>query len=729
MASAEALVGKTLAARYDVLELLGRGGMGAVYRVLDRELDEVIALKVIRDELASEDHIVERFRNEVKLARRVTHANVARTYELGHADGITFCTMELVEGEPLRAIMARGALSIDEAIGIACALCDGLAAAHAAHVIHRDIKPDNVLVARDGRVVLTDFGIATLGVAAGELSGTPAYMAPEQAVGAAPTTAVDTYAIGVMLYEMLTAQRAFSGTLEEIVAAKQAVPHLIVASPSVPAALDDVIVRATARDPAKRLATATGLRAALAPWLPARSDSPTIELPAEADVPIVCVRPPRGIVDKMAVAEAVQGALLQRLAATPRVRVIARGDEIPNATVVELIAREVLEVAIAPPDRAPIAMTVPLEVAHVDAAAEAIAAAVIATFSPPRISDTAAELVLTARHQARVDISRFGAALELLERAHELEPEDPQIAALLAAALLHRGFFAPTDDRAMLDRATDLVRFALDRGPQHHETHLAAGQLELHVGEPANAAGHFRLAIACARHEPLAHEQLGRMLLEAGYLDQGMARLEEALAIAPGLRAARWQIARAYAMDGRWHEYDAAVAPLGDHDDMMIGRVRVYCYRGDLAKVRAVRGQLAPTRLFVPELVDAMFAVVCDGRWYEIRDGLLETVFARPRPSRRHRAFLAQIVAELAGFAGDHACVEEMTAQATEHGLFDLHWLDRALPLAGIRDRPRFPLLRAQVKQRADAILDALYGDHPVRVPTQTEVSPNTVKW
>src|SRR5690606_12792056 len=144
-------------------------------------------------ELAAMPDMVERFRHEVKLARRVTHANVARTFGLGSADGLIFCSMELVEGEPLaRRLQQRGTFPISEAVSIASALCDGLAAAHAAGVIHRDIKPDNVLVQHDGRVVLADFGVAAAGVgAAGELSGTPAYMAPEQASGEPASAASD----------------------------------------------------------------------------------------------------------------------------------------------------------------------------------------------------------------------------------------------------------------------------------------------------------------------------------------------------------------------------------------------------------------------------------------------------------------------------------------------------------------------------------------------------------
>src|SRR6185312_296062 len=135
------LTGKTLANRYDLLALIGTGGMGAVYRARDRALDEVVALQVIRHDLAALPAMAERFRHEVKLARRVTHVNVARTFELGSADGVMFCTMELIDGESLTTrLAARRRLTVNEAVPIAIAMCEALEAAHGAGVIHRDIK-------------------------------------------------------------------------------------------------------------------------------------------------------------------------------------------------------------------------------------------------------------------------------------------------------------------------------------------------------------------------------------------------------------------------------------------------------------------------------------------------------------------------------------------------------------------------------------------------------------
>jgi serine/threonine protein kinase len=165
--------------------------MGSVYRARDRELDELVAVKVLRRELVAEPGMMERFRREVKLARRVTHRNVARVFDIGEHAGEKFITMELIDGESLAARLTRdGALRIGDAVTIAMSIGDGLAAAHAAGVVHRDLKPDNVLLAEDGRVVVTDFGIARAIAApggskrtVGMIVGTPEYMAPEQIEG------------------------------------------------------------------------------------------------------------------------------------------------------------------------------------------------------------------------------------------------------------------------------------------------------------------------------------------------------------------------------------------------------------------------------------------------------------------------------------------------------------------------------------------------------------------
>jgi len=204
--------GAVLAGRYRIVEWLGRGGMGEVFRAEDLSLRQTVALKLLPARLARAPRALERVREEVRVARRVSHPNVCRVHDLGEADAQPFISMEYVDGEDLAALLRRvGRLAGGRALEIARELCAGLAAAHACGVIHRDLKPANVMVDRRGRVRITDFGLARLGedsTAAAEFAGTPAYMAPEQLAGTGATVGSDLYALGLVLYELFTGQRA-----------------------------------------------------------------------------------------------------------------------------------------------------------------------------------------------------------------------------------------------------------------------------------------------------------------------------------------------------------------------------------------------------------------------------------------------------------------------------------------------------------------------------------------
>jgi len=213
-------VGTIVADRFELLELLGVGGMGSVYRARDVTLDETVALKMIARSIAREPGMLERFRREVRLARRVTHPNVARCFDIGQDHDDCFFTMELIEGESLRARLDReGRVTAAVAIAIATEVCAGLGAAHRAGVVHRDLKPDNVMLGADGRVVLTDFGIASARQLAdrgqrtvGTLVGTPEYISPEQVQGERDLDGrADIYSLGVMLFELLTGRAAWTG--------------------------------------------------------------------------------------------------------------------------------------------------------------------------------------------------------------------------------------------------------------------------------------------------------------------------------------------------------------------------------------------------------------------------------------------------------------------------------------------------------------------------------------
>ncbi|HUO25077.1 MAG TPA: serine/threonine-protein kinase [Candidatus Aquilonibacter sp.] len=263
------LPGRLLAGRYRIVALLGKGGMGEVYRADDLTLGQAVALKFLPDEAARDETLLERFRNEVRIARRVSHPNVCRVYDVGEVDGHTFFTMEYIDGEDLASLLRRiGRLPQDKALDIARQLCAGLSAAHTKGVLHRDLKPANIMLDGRGQVVITDFGLA--GVAeqfhGPEVrSGTPAYMAPEQLAGKEVSTRSDIYALGLVLYEVFTGKRAFS---EKVVKAGRANEDRSPSRPSsvvkdIDPVVERVILRCLETEPSARPANVLSVAAAL----------------------------------------------------------------------------------------------------------------------------------------------------------------------------------------------------------------------------------------------------------------------------------------------------------------------------------------------------------------------------------------------------------------------------------------------------------------------------------
>ena len=201
--------GAIVAGRYRLVSLLGRGGMGEVYRADDLTLDQPVALKFLPEGVAASDARLAQFHNELRVARQVSHKNVCRLYDLGDADGRRFLTMEYVDGEDLASSLRRfGRMPPDKAVQIARQLCAGVAAAHERGVLHRDLKPANVMLDGNGDVRITDFGIATAAADAGaEIAGTPQYMAPELLAGKPASIKSDIYALGLILFEVFTGKR------------------------------------------------------------------------------------------------------------------------------------------------------------------------------------------------------------------------------------------------------------------------------------------------------------------------------------------------------------------------------------------------------------------------------------------------------------------------------------------------------------------------------------------
>ncbi len=253
--------GKLIAGRYRILATLGRGGMGDVYKVRDTKLQEEMALKLLRPEIAHDPDVIQRFRNELKLARKITHRNVCRVFDFHEEEGTPFITMEYVEGENLKSLIKRrGGLPEPEAVGIAIQIAEGLEEAHGLGVVHRDLKPQNIMIEPGGRAKVMDFGIARFlqdpGLTqTGQMIGTPDYLSSEQAAGETADHRADLYALGVILFEMTTGRLPFEGDTALSVIAKHreaAAKNPRDVNPDISEGLGDLILRCLEKDPKRR---------------------------------------------------------------------------------------------------------------------------------------------------------------------------------------------------------------------------------------------------------------------------------------------------------------------------------------------------------------------------------------------------------------------------------------------------------------------------------------------
>jgi serine/threonine protein kinase len=277
-----------LAQRYEIAGEAGHGSMGNVYKARDRETGEIVALKLLKPEIASDQAMMERFKNELLFARKITHKNVCRVYEFNRIGGIAYTSMEFVEGESLRSVLNRfGGLPRRKAADLVIQMCSGLKEAHAQGIVHRDLKPENVMIDTQGNVKIMDFGIARSMEAVtrltGSMVGTPAYMAPEQVAGKPVDYRTDIYSLGLIMYEVFTGAQAFQAENAVAVALKQmreapAPPHEV--DPTIPNGIERVILKCLEKEPPKRFQSIAELESAVR--APAASAVTTTNL---ADIP------------------------------------------------------------------------------------------------------------------------------------------------------------------------------------------------------------------------------------------------------------------------------------------------------------------------------------------------------------------------------------------------------------------------------------------------------------
>jgi serine/threonine protein kinase/tetratricopeptide (TPR) repeat protein len=322
--------GTTFAGRYQVIEELGQGGMGRVYKVVDTEIEEKVALKLLNPEVASDEETIRRFRNELKLARTISHKNICRMYDLGQREGTYYITMEYVPGENLKSFVRRsGQLTVGKAVRLAAQVCEGLTEAHRLGVVHRDLKPQNIMIDHEGNARIMDFGIArslkAKGVTGpGVIIGTPEYMSPEQVEGEEADQRSDIYSLGIILFEMLTGRLPFKGDTPLSIALKQKAetpPDPREFNFRIPEDLSRVVLRCLEKDRGKRYLRAEDLLfefAAIEKELPA----------TESTVPPK--EPHQKALDKPRPASIVPALILGALVLTAAIFFILRGIRQPG---------------------------------------------------------------------------------------------------------------------------------------------------------------------------------------------------------------------------------------------------------------------------------------------------------------------------------------------------------------------------------------------------------------
>ncbi len=279
-------MGSRLGSRYEIVQMLGEGGMGSVYKARDLELDRFVALKVIRPEFALHEEVLKRFKQELILARKITHKNVIRIFDLGEIDGVKFITMEFIEGKDLSSL-AKEKLAPEKSAEIIYQVCTALEAAHSEGVVHRDLKPQNIMLDKSGRVIVMDFGIArTMELGAGmtntgALIGTPDYMSPEQVMGEHVDARSDLFALGIIFYQLLLGQLPYKAdTVQQAMfkRTREQSKRPIEVDPEVPAVLSDIVTKSLQLDPALRYQSAVEIQQDIDAWR--GGSTKRIEVPA-----------------------------------------------------------------------------------------------------------------------------------------------------------------------------------------------------------------------------------------------------------------------------------------------------------------------------------------------------------------------------------------------------------------------------------------------------------------
>ncbi len=708
-------------ARYRPIALLGSGGMGSVYLARDLQLAELVAVKVLRSDLAGS--MLERFRDEVRLARRVTSPFVARTHDLAEHEGRFFVTMQYVEGETLSAALRRkGRFSTDEILPIARDLCEGLAAVHAANVVHRDLKPANVMMTQAGRAMLTDFGIALRAdTATGRTDGygTPTYTAPEQLAGKSVDARADIFALGATLYALATGQRPFSGART----GREPAPDPRRACADVPDGLASIVVRAMQIEPDDRFQSCEAVRAAIDTLRPGARPASSSKLrafvrglSARAGRRVAMTFQSNGVAPSLA--EAARGDLASRLNARGRVRIVEEDDDDVEARLAAHMS--------AAGDRCSLSLRLdsthdgyvfwsdafegPLHVLPqlLEHASNAIERAFVPSSTPapassPFESAEIASLFLEGRALYRGFWgTHLKKSVELFERARALAPSHPLILAWCAAAHARNRFFDPAAEERNIGR--ELATRALELAPEIPEVHVSLATANMQELRMTEAVPHYVTALRLAPGLLEQHVAFARLLSECGAVEPSLLLARGAAEIAPTYYEPIELVARHHALRGRL-DLTALEAERGmGVNDAFLGvalaRYSTWYHdrtRFDSVVRRLDLGVLDPQPRMVIEIYSALYAGT---------DPPLEVLEQLERTgAARRRVFFKQIHAEISAFARDEQTTLRVLEEAVDLGFYDVQWFDLCPLLESLRGTLRFEALHHVVRERAIAVL------------------------
>jgi serine/threonine-protein kinase len=707
------------AGRWRLEGMIGAGGMGAVYRARDLELDEVVALKVLTDVDAAS---LGRFREEVRLARKVTHRNVARTYDIGEHEGRRFLTMEHVQGPSLRSVMQRGPFSKNRARDVARQICAGVAAVHAEGIAHGDLKPENVLVTESGELKVSDFGLATV-IERGEggMVGTPVYMAPEQIEGGPPDRRTDVYALGVILHELFAGRRPWSGDTNDIMARKlvESVPPI---AEELPGDVHALVIRCLSRDARTRPESAEEIFDALdGDPLALTGGRSALRGPARPDVALrVAVKTLTGeSADDQYLAVALTSDLARILGTATELEVHAAPNADCDAWIEGTVRRVGMSIRMglrlfSTRDRYLLwgrGQTVPIADAleAIESAARAIAETLSAkTVERARLPITSnpklLDLYLRARHAEQLSWESFGTnECDLYEELLAASPDDPLVLAGYASALTRRGGLVPGSH----SKSREAAERALLLAPDLPEAHLAVALVLFTANAHEGAA---RAAIHAAERSPSlasAHSVIGNLLCEVGRLDEGLARIDLALAIEPRLTIA-WSTGVLHrARSGRDVEPGLTRAPTSmlptAHWLYWLTRMRVALHRGE-EELKRIAGGLSATPFGqMPPLATLVKLADRSATAAEIAAGVAPLIGGE-ESAARPRALGLSIVAEAAAFLGDDDTLKKTLVAIDATSFIDRTWFDGGPLFERHRREPWFVDIRDRVAARAQKI-------------------------